>query len=121
MHSRVSHMPKRETSEQISGYMGFHRVYGGWVYREWAPDAKQVVLAGDFNDWNWESHPMLSLGEGKWVLFLPGENPLWEGCEVRIRIDDVHEKTAFVPRSACRGKRSVGFAGARAVRFLKTR
>ena len=37
-------------------YFGFHRVDGGWVYREWAPSAYQLYLTGDFNGWNQTSH-----------------------------------------------------------------
>ena len=33
-------------------FFGFHRVEGGWVYREWAPSAYQLYLTGDFNGWN---------------------------------------------------------------------
>ncbi len=33
-----------------------------------APEAKQVHLAGDFNDWNPTSHPMKRQPDGKWLL-----------------------------------------------------
>ncbi len=70
-------------------YYGFHRVDGGWVYREYAPSAREVRLAGEFNSWDWESHPLLDLGNGSWVLYLPGENALWEGCKVQSCIDGI--------------------------------
>lgn len=73
--------------ENAHEYFGFHRVPGGWVYRDWAPGAKAVSLAGEFNDWNWDSHPLLSLGNGSWVVYLPGEQAFWEGCRVELRID----------------------------------
>ena len=53
-------------------YFGFHRVEGGWVYREWAPSAYQVYLTGEFNNWNWTTHPLKNLGNGSWELFLSG-------------------------------------------------
>lgn len=31
---------------------GLHRVKGGIFYREWAPNAHNIYLAGDFNNWN---------------------------------------------------------------------
>lgn len=31
-----------------------------------APEAKQVVLMGDFNNWDPEMHPMKSTGDGVW-------------------------------------------------------
>ena len=54
-------------------YFGFHRVWGGWVYREWAPSAYQLYLEGEFNNWNQTSHPMTNLGNGNWELFLGEE------------------------------------------------
>ena len=50
-------------------YFGIHRVDGGWVYREWAPSAHQLYLTGDFNGWNWTSHPLKRLDNGNWELF----------------------------------------------------
>jgi len=32
-------------------YYGLHRVRGGWIFREWAPNATQIWLVGDFSDW----------------------------------------------------------------------
>ena len=49
-------------------YFGFHRVPGGWVYREWAPSAYQLYLEGEFNGWNQTSHPLRNIGNGNWEL-----------------------------------------------------
>ncbi len=32
-------------------YYGLHRVRGGWVFREWAPNATAIYLVGDFSKW----------------------------------------------------------------------
>ena len=32
-------------------YYGLHRTPRGWVFREWAPNATDIYLVGDFNDW----------------------------------------------------------------------
>lgn len=64
-------------------YYGIHRVSDGWVYREYAPDARQVYLAGEFNDWEYENFPMLPVGNGNWILFFPGEAALWEDCRIK--------------------------------------
>ena len=32
-------------------YFGLHRTDRGWVFREWAPNATEIYLIGDFNDW----------------------------------------------------------------------
>ena len=83
-------------------YFGIHHVDGGWVYREWAPNAYQLYLTGDFNDWNWTSHPMTRLGDGNWVLYLPGDDALWEGCKVKTIVDANMERTAHIPLYARR-------------------
>ncbi|MBQ2699613.1 MAG: hypothetical protein IJF65_00495 [Clostridia bacterium] len=64
-------------------YYGFHHVNGGWYYREWAPAAYQLHLEGDFNGWNPDSHPLTSLGNGSWEIYLEGDDALWEGCKVK--------------------------------------
>ncbi len=33
-------------------YFGLHRTDNGWVFREWAPNATEIVLVGDFSGWN---------------------------------------------------------------------
>ena len=32
-------------------YYGLHRIRGGWVFREWAPNATSMWLVGDFSSW----------------------------------------------------------------------
>ena len=52
-------------------YYGLHRADGGgWVFREWAPNAKEIWLVGDFS--NWEKNPRFKLER------LPGRD-VWEG------------------------------------------
>lgn len=46
---------------------------GDIVYREWAPNATQAFLIGDFNNWNRESHPMTKNNFGVWELVLPAK------------------------------------------------
>ena len=35
-------------------YYGLHRWDGGWVFREWAPNATALTLVGDFSQWRRE-------------------------------------------------------------------
>ncbi len=44
---------KTTLSEVSTGYdyYGLHRTARGWVFREWAPNATDIYLVGDFNDW----------------------------------------------------------------------
>ena len=83
-------------------YYGIHRVPGGWVYREWAPSAYQLYLTGDFNGWNWTSHPLKNLGNGSWELFLEGNDALWEGCKVKTIVDANTTRTEHIPLYARR-------------------
>ena len=57
-------------------YYGLHRTAdGGWVMREWAPNATRIVLVGDFCDWKECVHyemRRLPGAEGNWELTLPG-------------------------------------------------
>ena len=78
-------------------YFGIHHVDGGWVYREWAPNAHQLYLTGEFNGWNWTEQPMLRYGDGCWVLFLAGDDALWEGCKVKTIVDANFTRTAHIP------------------------
>ncbi len=39
--------------EFASGHLfyGLHFQNNEWIFREWAPNAKQIFLIGEFNDW----------------------------------------------------------------------
>jgi 1,4-alpha-glucan branching enzyme len=48
----------------------------GVAFAVWAPNARQVGLAGDFNLWNGRGHPMRLRGNsGVWEIFLPQLEP----------------------------------------------
>ena len=83
-------------------YYGFHHVDGGWYYREWAPSAYQLYLTGAFNGWNETSHPMKRVEGGSWELFLPGDDALWEGCNVKTVVDANMTRTHHIPLYARR-------------------
>ena len=53
-------------------YYGLHRIKGGWVFREWAPNATEIYLIGQFNDWR-ECAPyrLKRLDDGNWEIKLP--------------------------------------------------
>ena len=78
-------------------YYGFHHVDGGWYYREWAPSAHALYLEGEFNDWNKTSHPLTSLEDGNWELYLDGDDALWEGCKVKVVVDANLTRTEHLP------------------------
>lgn len=78
-------------------YFGIHHVDGGWVYREWAPNAYQLYLMGDFNNWDKTQHPLKKLENGIWELFLEGEDALWDGCKVKTVVDANLVRTEHIP------------------------
>src|SRR5262245_54794986 len=44
----------------------------GTAFAVWAPDAEQVSVIGEFNDWNKTSHPLFPKGQsGLWERFFP--------------------------------------------------
>ena len=78
-------------------YYGIHHVPGGWVYREWAPNAYQLYLEGEFNGWNQTSHPLTKLDNGSWELKLDGDDALWDGCRVKTVVDANLTRTEHIP------------------------
>ncbi len=64
----------RPLSDVANGhfYYGLHKTEEGWVFREKAPNAKEIYLYGDFS--HWEIQPafkLQSIGNGDWELHLP--------------------------------------------------
>ena len=67
-------------------YFGLHFRDGGWVLREWAPNATSVHLKGPFS--NWRSSPTYELtrgDEGVWELRLPAD-ALAHGVPYRLEV-----------------------------------
>ena len=54
-------------------YYGLHHTEdGGWVFREWAPNATRIFLIGDFNNWHrTEGYALKPTGGGNWEITLP--------------------------------------------------
>ncbi len=44
----------------------------GVRFAVWAPNAENVTVAGEFNDWDIRRHPMRRRNGGVWELFIPG-------------------------------------------------
>jgi len=53
-------------------YYGLHKLSRGWVFREWAPNATDIYLVGDFNDWKESERYRCKRieGTGNWELKL---------------------------------------------------
>ncbi|OCC24201.1 1,4-alpha-glucan branching enzyme [Croceicoccus estronivorus] len=53
-----------------------HQGAQGVHFAVWAPNARQVSLVGDFNDWDHRRHPMRSRKDiGVWEIFIPDIGP----------------------------------------------
>ncbi|MBP3353510.1 MAG: alpha amylase C-terminal domain-containing protein [Bacteroidales bacterium] len=71
---------KSSLSDFASGYLyfGLHRTKnGGWVLREWAPNAQDIYMIGDFSEWKeLEKYRLKKLENGVW--------------EIKLKKDDLH-------------------------------
>ncbi len=82
-------------SDFATGYLyyGLHKVKGGWVYREWAPAAKEMHMLGDFNGWDHASHPMKPVGNGNWEIELKGANAIKHLSRWKVAVTDQNGNT----------------------------
>ena len=66
---------RRTLSDFASGhdYFGLHKTARGWVFREWAPNATDIFLVGDFNNWKADERYRVKrlAGTDNWELKLP--------------------------------------------------
>lgn len=67
-------------------FYGFHQTQDGFVYREWAPNAIEMHLLGDFNDWNRLSHPLTKIDNENWEIYLSETDGLKHGTEVKVQV-----------------------------------
>ncbi len=64
------------TNFQSYTLLGAHKIKTGWRFAVWAPNAKAVSLAGDFNSWTGDGYPLSKIGT----------TGVWYGC-----FDDIKE------------------------------
>ena len=66
---------RRTLSDFASGYdyYGLHHTKSGWTFREWAPNATDIYLVGDFNQWEEREEYRCRRIEdtGDWEINLP--------------------------------------------------
>lgn len=67
-------------------YFGFHRTRSGFIYREWAPAADEVILLGDFNNWNRESHKLKRIDDKTFETEIDGLNTIEHDSRVKVII-----------------------------------
>jgi len=67
------HLFNEGTHLRLWEKLGAHLVPGGVMFAVWAPNAERVSVIGDFNDWNYDSHPLQAHEQsGIWEGFIPG-------------------------------------------------
>lgn len=73
--ARLTNGGKLSLSDFATGYLyfGLHRTTSGWVFREWAPNATDIYLVGDFNNWQeQEAYKAKRISNtGNWELKMP--------------------------------------------------
>ncbi len=66
------HLFNEGTHVKLWEKLGAHILPGGVMFAVWAPNAARVSVIGDFNDWNYDSHPLTPHEHsGIWEGFIP--------------------------------------------------
>jgi 1,4-alpha-glucan branching enzyme len=107
------HLAGEGSHEELYCRLGAHATevdgVAGAAFAVWAPNARSVSVAGDFNGWDGRLNPMRSLGSsGIWELFLPGVAPdsrykfeiRTAAGGLRIKADPFAFKTEVPPKNA---------------------
>jgi 1,4-alpha-glucan branching enzyme len=76
------------THQRLWEVLGAHLTPEGCHFSVWAPNARDVSVIGDWNDWDGRVHPMQMRGEsGVWELFVPGVK---ENAHYKFELHDQH-------------------------------
>lgn len=80
---------KKTLSDFATGhlYFGLHRTEKGWTFREWAPNATEIYLIGDFNGWQEQAKYKLKRvkNTGNWEINLR-ENAMKHGDLYKLKV-----------------------------------
>ena len=79
---------KQSLSDFASGYLyfGLHHTDKGWVFREWAPNATEIYLVGDFNSWTeLAPYQLKPKKNGVWEINLP-DRAMKHGDLYKLRV-----------------------------------
>lgn len=82
--------------KSLFAYAAAHRYLGlhydveakGWHYREWAPNADEMHLIGEFNNWNRASHVMQKDEANVWSIFVSDESDcvIKHGQNIKVQV-----------------------------------
>ncbi|MBO5059558.1 MAG: 1,4-alpha-glucan branching protein GlgB [Clostridia bacterium] len=81
------------TNFQSYEMLGPHKINKGWRFAVWAPNAKDVSLAGDFNGWSGEGRPLTKIGTtGVWYGYF---EDIKEGMLYKYAVTDKSGNTVL--------------------------
>ena len=87
----------------------------GWWYREWAPNAQQLALIGDFNQWDRHAHQLSKGEDGVWELFIPdGPEGLKHEMLIKVHVvgqNGAHDRLPAYIQRAIQDDESKDFTG----------
>ncbi len=86
-------------------YYGIHKVKGGWIYREYAPNANSLYLIGDFNNWDRHSHPLTKINDTDWEIFVKGIRSIPHKSRIKVLVDANGQIKDRIPIYATRVER----------------
>ena len=79
------------TNAKAYEFMGAHPAgKNGVVFRVWAPKARAVFVAGDFNSWNPDASPMKKISDGVWECTAEGVSK-YDAYKYLIKTEDGRE------------------------------
>jgi 1,4-alpha-glucan branching enzyme len=101
------------------GNFGIHRdeADSGWIYREWAPQARALFLTGEFNQWDKYAFPLEKNEYGIWEIFIPDrelERPIRHGDQIKVVVQSAigeHFKIPAYIRRAVQDEQTKSFTG----------
>lgn len=97
--------------------INFNTEKNGWTYREWAPNAHQLSLTGDFNNWDRTTHKLERNKNGDWEIFLPYEqykDSFVHGSKIKVHVQAGNGSIDRIPayiRKVIQDPQTYDFAG----------
>src|SRR5450755_1939265 len=77
--------------EKLGAHLATDGNEPGVSFAVWAPNAREVSVMGEFNDWNPQSHPLQARGSsGIWEGFIPG---IGKGALYKYKIHPPHNES----------------------------
>ena len=68
-------------------FLGCHRAEKGYRFMVWAPNARFVTVAGDFNGWSYTQNPAWRREDGLWEAIIENAQPYQKYKYVVTRVD----------------------------------